>query len=155
MENVDKKKKKKIYIYIYIYICVCVLIFLWFQVFGRMCLRWLVCLQSLLMDWSLVYPLISFHDWFTNTYMVLVPAAVLLTLSELDLVFHNCVINIYLQQQKCTSVSFNLLCVFLSCMAGYIINTLSIANISDERVSNDFTRIQMVTYSGINVTHCR
>ncbi len=91
----------------------------------------------------------------TNTYMVLVPAAVLLTLSELDLVFHNCVINIYLQQQKCTSVSFNLLCVFLSCMAGYIINTLSIANISDERVSNDFTRIQMVTYSGINVTHCR
>uniref|UniRef100_A0A671NGV4 Anoctamin n=1 Tax=Sinocyclocheilus anshuiensis TaxID=1608454 RepID=A0A671NGV4_9TELE len=42
----------------------------------------------------------------------------------------------------------------IDCMAGYINNTLSIANISDERVRDDFTRVQMVTYSGINVTHC-
>lgn len=42
----------------------------------------------------------------------------------------------------------------IACMAGYINNTLSIANISDERVRDDFTSVQMVTYSGINVTHC-
>uniref|UniRef100_A0A672LUT0 Anoctamin n=1 Tax=Sinocyclocheilus grahami TaxID=75366 RepID=A0A672LUT0_SINGR len=39
----------------------------------------------------------------------------------------------------------------IDCMAGYINNTLSIANISDERVRDDFTRVQMVTYSGINI----
>lgn len=40
-------------------------------------------------------------------------------------------------------------------MVGYINNTLSIANISDEKVRGDFKSDQMVTYSGINVTHCR
>ncbi|CAM4735294.1 unnamed protein product [Leuciscus chuanchicus] len=38
----------------------------------------------------------------------------------------------------------------IDCMVGYINNTLSIANM---RASN-FTQHQMVTYSGINVTHC-
>uniref|UniRef100_A0A8C1ZD45 Anoctamin n=1 Tax=Cyprinus carpio TaxID=7962 RepID=A0A8C1ZD45_CYPCA len=42
----------------------------------------------------------------------------------------------------------------IDCMVGYINNTLSIANVSDERVREDFTSSQMVTYSGINVTHC-
>ncbi|XP_039512587.1 anoctamin-9 isoform X2 [Pimephales promelas] len=42
----------------------------------------------------------------------------------------------------------------IDCMVGYINNTLSIAYISDKRVSEDFTHHQMVTYSGINVTHC-
>uniref|UniRef100_A0A8C1DEY5 Anoctamin n=1 Tax=Cyprinus carpio carpio TaxID=630221 RepID=A0A8C1DEY5_CYPCA len=42
----------------------------------------------------------------------------------------------------------------IDCMAGYINNTLSIADISDERVRDDFTSAQMVTYSGRNVTHC-
>ncbi|XP_052400069.1 anoctamin-9 [Carassius gibelio] len=42
----------------------------------------------------------------------------------------------------------------IDCMVGYINNTLSIANISDERVRKDFTPGQMVTYSGISVTHC-
>ncbi|XP_067292325.1 anoctamin-9 [Pseudorasbora parva] len=42
----------------------------------------------------------------------------------------------------------------IDCMAGFIINTLSTANISDQRVSQDFTPHQMITYSGINVTHC-
>ncbi|RXN03041.1 anoctamin-9-like protein [Labeo rohita] len=43
----------------------------------------------------------------------------------------------------------------INCMVGYINNTLSIANISDEKVRGDFKSDQMVTYSGINVTHCR
>ncbi|KAI2648074.1 Anoctamin-9 [Labeo rohita] len=42
----------------------------------------------------------------------------------------------------------------INCMVGYINNTLSIANISDEKVRGDFKSDQMVTYSGINVTHC-
>uniref|UniRef100_A0A673HPQ4 Anoctamin n=1 Tax=Sinocyclocheilus rhinocerous TaxID=307959 RepID=A0A673HPQ4_9TELE len=42
----------------------------------------------------------------------------------------------------------------INCMVGYINNTLSVANISDGRVRGDFTNSQMVTYSGINVTHC-
>ncbi|XP_051978480.1 anoctamin-9 isoform X1 [Xyrauchen texanus] len=42
----------------------------------------------------------------------------------------------------------------IDCMVGYINNTLSIANISDERVGKDFTPFQTVTHSGINVTQC-
>ncbi|ROL45092.1 Anoctamin-9 [Anabarilius grahami] len=42
----------------------------------------------------------------------------------------------------------------IDCMVGYINNTLSIANISDKRVSEDFKPHQMVTNSGINVTYC-
>jgi len=120
-----------------------------FQVFGQKCWRPLVCLRSLLMDWSLVYPLISFLVWFTSTTMGLVPAAVLQALSEL--IFQTC-LSTYLEHHTCVFQSsfFN-----FSCMVGYINNTLSIAYISDKRVSEDFTHHQMVTYSGINVTHCR
>ncbi|KAA0724049.1 Anoctamin-9 Transmembrane protein 16J [Triplophysa tibetana] len=42
----------------------------------------------------------------------------------------------------------------IDCMEGYIIHTLSTANISDERVRQDFSLKQMVTNNGINVTHC-
>lgn len=125
-------------------------IFFSFQVFGPKCWRQLVCLRSLLMDWSLVYPLISFLVWFTSTTMDHVPVAVLQALSELDLICHTCVINIC----STTSVFQSSLFIF-SCMVGYINNTLSTANISDKRVSEDFKPHQMVTNSGINVTYCR
>ncbi|KAI7790577.1 putative anoctamin-9-like [Triplophysa rosa] len=42
----------------------------------------------------------------------------------------------------------------IDCMEGYINSTLSTANISDERVRQDFLLKQMVTNNGIHVTHC-
>ncbi|XP_056596435.1 anoctamin-9 [Triplophysa dalaica] len=42
----------------------------------------------------------------------------------------------------------------IDCLEGYIIHTLSTANISDERVRQDFSLKQMVTNNGIHVTHC-
>ncbi|TRY85873.1 hypothetical protein DNTS_011900 [Danionella cerebrum] len=43
----------------------------------------------------------------------------------------------------------------VGCMVGYINNTLSVANMSDERVSEDFKAEQRITDTGLNVTHCR
>ncbi|KAL7867998.1 hypothetical protein SRHO_G00093820 [Serrasalmus rhombeus] len=40
------------------------------------------------------------------------------------------------------------------CMSGYIQNTLSIANISDENIKNDFLPEQLNIYNGTNVTSC-
>ncbi|KAK7913000.1 hypothetical protein WMY93_013211 [Mugilogobius chulae] len=42
----------------------------------------------------------------------------------------------------------------LNCMSGYIRDTLSIANFTHEAVSKDFTKYQMRTERGINVTEC-
>lgn len=42
----------------------------------------------------------------------------------------------------------------LDCMTGYINNTLSTANLSDEGVGKDFTLNQMIS-DGVNVTQCR
>lgn len=43
----------------------------------------------------------------------------------------------------------------VDCMVGYINNTLSVANVSDQRVSEDFKPNQLITDSGESVTHCR
>uniref|UniRef100_A0A3B4BQ62 Anoctamin n=1 Tax=Pygocentrus nattereri TaxID=42514 RepID=A0A3B4BQ62_PYGNA len=42
----------------------------------------------------------------------------------------------------------------IDCMSGYIQNTLSIANISDENIKNDFLPEQLNIYNGTNVTSC-
>ena len=44
---------------------------------------------------------------------------------------------------------------FLSCMAGYINNSLSIARMGDESILKEFSASQMVTASGLNVSQCR
>lgn len=43
----------------------------------------------------------------------------------------------------------------LSCMTGYINNTLSIARMGDHNILNEFSPNQMVTADGLNVSHCR
>lgn len=40
-------------------------------------------------------------------------------------------------------------------MAGYINNTLSIARMDDQNIDNEFSAIQMMTPSGLNVSYCR
>ncbi|KAJ8333887.1 hypothetical protein SKAU_G00412060 [Synaphobranchus kaupii] len=40
------------------------------------------------------------------------------------------------------------------CMTGYINNTLSTVRVADKHVSTDFVPVQLVTHSGLNVTHC-
>lgn len=46
-------------------------------------------------------------------------------------------------------------CFFLSCMAGYINNSLSIARMDDQNIHNEFSVHQMTTPSGLNVSYCR
>uniref|UniRef100_A0A8C9R0F4 Anoctamin n=1 Tax=Scleropages formosus TaxID=113540 RepID=A0A8C9R0F4_SCLFO len=42
----------------------------------------------------------------------------------------------------------------ISCMTGYINNTLSTVRVNDEGVKNDFSANQLITHNGFNVTHC-
>lgn len=52
-------------------------------------------------------------------------------------------------------IGYFLLFFLLSCMTGYINNTLSIARMGDQNILNEFSPHQMVTVGGLNVSHCR